>query len=277
MAHVPDALLFARRSRALLPTLTALTALLGAPAWAQEGSQSRLEPASPQSASRWGLGIGFASQQQPYAGADRKNTVLPLLYYENRWLRFAGAGAEIKLLNYSLAPQQELSGGLRLKYDGSGYEASDSPRLSGMQERKGGFWGGAGVTWRNPVADVSAEWVADLSGHSKGNKLQLQAERRFGFGRVGLTPRVQAQWLDKKYVDYYYGVRADEARADRAAYRGESAMAVEAGVRVDYALAAQHSVFLDLSATALPSKIKDSPLVDRSSLSRVAIGYLYRF
>ena len=123
----------------------------------------------------------------------------------------------------------------------------------------------------------SEKRLADLSGNSKGQKLQLQADRRFAWNGFSLTPRVQAQWLGKKYVDYYFGVRAAEATPSRAAYAGQAAMAIEAGLRMDYAVNSNHSVFLDLSATRLPGEIKLSPIVDRSSSSRVAVGYMYRF
>ncbi|UXH76916.1 MipA/OmpV family protein [Roseateles amylovorans] len=242
-----------------------------------QGQPREAAQAADEGGSGWALGLGVGLRQQPYAGAERKTNVLPLVYYENRWVRVAGGTADLKLLRHAFTPTQQLSAGLRLKYDMDGYEASDSPRLAGMDERKGGFWGGAGATWRNPIAQVSADWMADLSGNSKGQKLQLQVERRFALGGVGVTPRVAAQWLDKKYVDYYFGVRAHEALADRPVYLGKAATTLEGGLRMDYALSGRHQVFLDLSVTGLPNEIKDSPLVDRSSLSRVAVGYLYRF
>jgi outer membrane protein len=255
--------------------MTALTcAGVSLPVGAQtggEGSQSATQ------VSRWALGFGVASRQLPYAGVERDNKAIPLLYFENGWVRVAGGNAELKLLHKAFTPTQAMTAGLRLKYDDEGYKAKDSPRLSGMEERKGGFWGGALVTWRNPVAQLSAEWVADLSGNSKGKKLQLQVDRRFAWSSFSLTPRVQAQWLDKKYVDYYFGVRAAEATLGRAAYIGQSAMAIEAGLRMDYTMSSKHSVFLDLSATWLADEIKFSPIVDRGNSSRVAVGYLYRF
>jgi len=262
----------ARRACSLMAALACAGVSL--PGWAQsgeDGSQSATE------VSRWALGLGAGSRQLPYAGVDRDNTAIPLLYFENRWVRVAGPNVELKLLHKAFTPTQAMTAGLRLKYEDEGYEAKDSPSLSGMEERKGGFWGGAVVTWRNPIAQLSAEWVADLSGNSKGQKLQLQADRRFAWNNFSLTPRVKAQWLDKKYVDYYFGVRAAEARSGRAAYVGQSAMAVEAGLRMDYTMNSKHSVFLDLSATQLPDEIKLSPIVDRSSSSRVAVGYMYRF
>jgi outer membrane protein len=268
-------LLHARRVIALAAVLACSSLSAFAQTPAEDASSSSVGDAA--TPSRWGLGLGVASRQRPYAGVERKNNVLPVLYFENRWVRVAGAGAEFKLARHAFSPTQALSGGLRLKYDDDGYEADDSPRLGGMDERKGGFWGGAVATWHNPIVQLSAEWLADLSGHSKGQKFLLQAERRFAWGSFSLTPRVQAQWLDKKYVDYYYGVRAHEVLPDRVAYAGASALAAEAGLRMDYALNARHAVFVDLSATRLPDEITLSPIVERRNASRVAAGYLYRF
>lgn len=246
---------------------------------ASAGAQAQVFGSAPAAAEpdQWALGVAVVSRQQAYAGADPKNNVLPLLFYDNRWLRVAGTSADLKLMRLDLSPTQTLSAGLRVRYDGDGYEADDSPQLAGMAERKAGFWGGAGAQWRTPWAQVSVEWMADLSGNSKGQKLQLGVERRFDWGPLSLTPRVRAQWADRKAVDYYYGVRADEARSGRAAYAGQSAMLVEAGLRMDYSLARHHGVFVDVGVTRLPNEIKDSPIVDRGNLSRVMLGYMYRF
>ena len=250
-----------------------LTAL-AAPAHAQVFGD--VDPAAA-SGTQWGLGIGVASRQRPYADADRKNNVLPMLSVENRWFRLAGPAADVKLWRHAFGPGNSLEAGLRLKYEDEGYKAGDSPVLAGMDKRKGSFLGGGALTWKTPWIDLGAEWVADLSNESKGRKLGLQASHRLGWGVLGVTPRVKAQWLDKKYVDYYYGVRASEVTADRALYTGKSAMTTELGLRVDYAIARQHTVFIDASVTRLPDEIRQSPIVGRKDTSRLAVGYLYRF
>ena len=247
-------------------------------AFAQTTTQDAPAPtASDTDSARWGLGLGASSSQLPYAGVERKNRAVPLVFFDNRWLRVAGAGAEFKLGRWAFSPTQELSAGLRLKYEDEGYEAGDSPSLAGMDERKSSAWGGGIVTWRNPIVQLSTEWLADLSSNSKGQKFSVQADHRFGWGSFSLTPRVQVQWLDKKYVDYYYGVRQHEVLPSRAAYVGDAALAVEAGLRLDYAMGASHSFFVDVSGTRLPDEMKQSPIVDRSNTSRVSAGYLYRF
>jgi outer membrane protein len=92
-----------------------------------------------------------------------------------------------------------------------------------------------------------------------------------------LTPRVVAIWYDKKYTDYYYGVRPDEVMAGRPAYGGEAGTNAQLGVRAMYRLDAAQSVLFDVSATSLGKGITNSPLVNRTSESRVTVGYLYRF
>lgn len=285
---MPNTSTFARRTRTLQRLAAAgtlATGLAGAavaqtsPAATSAAADGASPPAaSPSSGSstQWGLGVFGGVFQQPYEGVSNKKRALPMLYVENAWLRIAGPSADLKLGQWSTGyGAVELAA--RLKYEGLGYEASDSPVLAGMDERKESFWAGGAVAWSTPVARLGLEWLGDVSSHSKGQQLQLQLDRRFGFGRWAVTPRVQAQWLDKKYVDYYYGVKASEAVPGRAQYTGKAATTLGLGVRVDYQLAARQSVFLDVSATSLPGEIKDSPLVGRSSVSRASIGYLYRF
>lgn len=232
----------------------------------------------PAEASSWGLGMAAISKQQPYAGMDRETRALPMLSYENRWFKFAGLGAEIKLPRLVLGDRQSIDLRLVGRFDPSGYEAGDAPILNGMDERKDGFWVGAKATWRNDLAHLSAEVSADASGHSKGRRFGLMLEKNFQLGpQAMLTPRLGAVWLDKKYVDYYFGVRSHEAQVGRSAYTATGGVNTELGLRGAYMFDRHHSLFLDVGVTRLAKQIKASPLVDRSTENRVLLGYLYRF
>lgn len=226
----------------------------------------------------WGIGLGVTSAQTPYIGVDRDNTPIPLLQVESQYLRFFGTGLEVKLPSLRLSETQRISFGLIGRYDGAGYESDDSWALEGMQERKGEVWAGARVAWQSEWFNLHADWTHDISGHSQGQQLKLGANRTWkpkqGFS---LTPRIAATWQDGKYVDYYYGVRASEARAGRSAYQGESGLSTEIGLLGVYNINKHHSVMLDLQATRLSSEIKNSPLVDSSTENRVFLGYLYHF
>lgn len=252
-------------TRHTLPGRTAviaaiLAALAPAAAWAQDAPTSA-----------WGAGLAVSADRKPYRDFDDKARPLPLITYENRWIHIAGPGVDLKLP--SAGPV-----GLRLRsrFGFEGYEAKDSPWLAGMQERKGSLWLGAAASWDTGPVQLSAELLADASGHSKGRQFTLKAERRFQLGAWDITPRLALQQQDRKYVDYYYGVEGAEARAGRPAYEGSSAVNLQAGLRVGYALAPRQWMFVDVSSTRLASAIKDSPLVNRSSQPAVTAGWLYR-
>jgi outer membrane protein len=227
----------------------------------------------------WGLGLGVISEQKPYVGVDRDYQALPVLLIENRYVRLFGPSVELKLPSLDLSSTQRLDFRLVARYSLlGGYEADDSPALAGMADRKRGFWAGGKAKWQNEVADVSAEWLGDVSSYSKGQRFSLGVERNFRLGQsVMLTPYLVGHWVDKKAVNYYFGVRDDEVAAGRPAYAGESGFNTELGLRAMYRLDAHQSLILDLSATSLSDGIKNSPIVDRSSQNRVLLSYMYRF
>ncbi|HEX7866123.1 MAG TPA: MipA/OmpV family protein [Variovorax sp.] len=239
------------------------------PAWAHLAAGTS---SSSDAASQWGVGIGVSMERKAYREFNDKTQAMPMLTYENKWVSVAVPGVDVKLP--SAGP---VSLRLRARYAGDGYEANDSPYLAGMNKRKGGIWLGGAAIWHNDIANLSAELLADGSGNSKGTRFEVQIDRRFSSGVLGFTPRLAAHWVDRKYVDYYYGVTGAEARSDRAAYAGKATASIEVGLRVDYAVASNQTVFLDVSATRFGSGIKNSPLVSRSNQAGVRLGYLYRF
>ncbi|SEI07890.1 outer membrane protein [Rheinheimera pacifica] len=228
--------------------------------------------------SSWGLGVAVGSSQKAYTDIDRDTKVLPILSYENRYIRLAGPELAVKLPGYQFSESNKLNFSVIGKYDFTDYKQSDAPILNGMEDRDGGFWAGFKAEWQNSLVDISAEYITEVAGDSEGSAFNFGLERTWHFKQHFMfTPRVVVSLLDKKYVDYYYGVRANEVTADRAYYQGESAVNIEVGARGGYMFKQKHFVFLDVSVTSLASEIKDSPLVDSSTENRVILGYIYRF
>jgi outer membrane protein len=246
----------------------------------QTGSGDPANPGEPEGpeGTEWGLGIGVMAKQDAYRGIKRETQVVPLLRFENEYLEFAGLGLTVKLPSLRLGEGSQINFGIVGEFDMSGYEATDAPILAGMAERKGGFWAGAKAEWENEVVNISAELTADASGQSKGRKFSLGIEKEWHLGEsTMLVPYVTVHRLDGKYVDFYYGVRAAEAAAGRAAYVGEGGVNVDIGLRAMYQFDEHHSMLLDAGITRLAKQIKASPLVDRSSTSQVILGYMYSF
>lgn len=246
--------------------LTAATAVLPVPALAHGGDEGE------GGGSTWALGLMLMREGKPYRQFDNKTEVLPMVMFENRWVRVRGPGLEFKL-----GQSGPLAYGLTASYAMDGYKASDSPVLDGMARRSPSLWLGARASLRSGPARLSAEASADASGHSDGRRLKLEAERRFDLGGFGLTPQLSATWHDHHFVQYYYGVEAAEARSGRAAYAAGSAVDLAAGLRIDRRIAPGHLLMLDATAVRLGSGIRDSPLVDRSSVLQWRLGYLHSF
>jgi len=261
-------------------TLILLAASAGAAA-AEHGppDADSKAPARRSKSYTWGLGVGAITQQQPYKGMKRDYFPIPLLVFENRWVKLMGPNFDLKLRDLELGENQELSFAVTLQPIGfDGYDSNDAPILNGMSKRKGGSFLGPSIQWSNPYVDVSAKWLYDVSGSSKGQKVSIGLARSFFAGpQLMFTPSVSAIWMNNKYVDYYYGVRTSEARADRPAYFADSTLNIELAVRTNYRIDKRQSLFLSLGYMMLGSEIKNSPLTDRSGESKVFLGYLYRF
>jgi outer membrane protein len=268
-----------RRAANLSALAIVMSAAASTAAAQQPGPEGSGGPGGP-GGSSWGLGLGVFSAQKPYTGSDRETKVLPLLQFENQYVKVGALGIEVKLPGLDLGDRQRLDFSIvgRMNLDGAGYEADDAPILAGMAERKGGFWTGAQVQWRNEMANVSVEWLGDVAGKSKGQRFSLSVEKPFRLGpNLMISPRLSAAWLDKKYVDYYFGVRSSEAMAGRPAYVGKAGVVPGVGVRAIYRLDSHHSLMFDARVAGLAKSMKDSPLVDTSTENRVLVGYLYRF
>ena len=228
--------------------------------------------------SSWGLGVGLVSSQKAYTDMDRDSSVIPFISYQNEYIELLGPNLKYKLPGLELNDSNKFNFSLVGEYDFSDNDPDETPILNGMEERKGGFWAGAQIEWQNPVVTISLEWLSEVSGDSDGSVINLGIERTWEIAeRFMLTPRLVLSQVDKNYVDYYYGVRADEVRSDRAFYQGEAGLNTEIGVRALYRLDQNQMLMLDLAVTSLASEIKDSPLVDSSTESRVILGYIYRF
>lgn len=253
------------------PLLASAAAFVVVACWAEHSSAQGVST-PPEIASTWGLGVAASAVQQPYRGVERKTTGLPLISYDGPWVNVTGSRIDLKLMS-----ADSVSLRLRARYAGEGYDAADSPYLTGMQDRKASLWLGGAAVWRTDIATVTGELLGDALGNSKGMRAKLQVDRRFPTGSFGFTPRVAVEMVDRKYVNYYYGVTPDEVRADRPLYEGASTANFEVGVRADYSPSKHHSLFLDLGTTRFGKGIKDSPLVERTGQTAISAGYLYRF
>ncbi|MEA3098851.1 MipA/OmpV family protein [Caballeronia mineralivorans] len=218
----------------------------------------------------WGLGVGAGIEQEPYKGDGAKFLPIPLVYFDDKWLHVSGTTLDLKIGKWS-----NVTFTLRGKYAfDDGYKQSDAPILNGMDKRSGAFWFGPAFEWRTGLGNLSGNF---LTGGNKGQRAGIDFGQPFDYGNFTVDPHVGAEWLSRKYVDYYYGVRPSEVRAGRAAYAGKSTYKMSFGVRVDYRLAPRQTLIFDVGVARLGSGITNSPLVGKKIIPQAIFGYQYQF
>jgi MipA family protein len=233
-----------------------------------------LANATEEAKTEWAIGLAAQVKEHAYLGYDRETQALPYLYIENSWMKLAG-----KDLDFKLGSLGDFSFSLRSKLPfGDGFDSSDSHIFKGMEDRDDSLWVGPAITWETAVGEIAFEALADALDNSGGQQASLQFSKGFQVSeRIGIEPSFGVTWFSDKYVDYYYGVKASEARIDRPEYLGESTIVLNAGVSMRYSLNARQLIMLQTGIRTFDTEVEDSPLIENNTESSITLGYLYRF
>jgi len=223
---------------------------------------------------RWSLGLGVISSPKPYRGADQ--TLLPIPLLELSYKRFYVQGIR---LGYKLVDSENLDLDARARYRFAGYSPDDSPYLAGMAERQGSVDGGLALEWRRGRFGVTTSAFADLLGRSSGTEVAVEAAwtQPLAGRKVLLTPAVGVEWQGAGLVDYYYGVRPEEAVPGRPAYEGEAMLTARASLSLLWRASARVAVLALVRADRLDDSVQASPIVDKRRAVFGLAGITYRF
>lgn len=227
--------------------------------------------APPEGAPRWTFGALAIERDAPYRDYDEGVLVAPLLRFEGDrlWLRGVRGGAVLwREDGWELGPF------LQVRFDG--YDADKSDFLAGMDDREFSVDAGFGASWRNDkVGQIELSAATDLLGRSGGHELELSYTALFRAGGFTFIPALAAKWQSDHLVDYYYGVREEEALPGRPAYEGDSAFVPELSLLVSRRLGKHWSLFGRVGHSWLPGEIRDSPIVDASGRTSILLGLGY--
>lgn len=171
--------------------------------------------------------------------------------------------------------------GLRFGWEAdNGRWASDhhDDVLEGMADRHTSLDGSINAVWWNPIAAVRVSYFHDILGVSDGSGARVSISHRFPIGQAfSISPFVGAEWQSRRLVNYYYGVRPDEATASRPEYHGRDSVNLQGGFFAGYRLTPTWSLFGSVSVKWLDDGIYDSPIVlDRySAFSFIGVGWRF--
>lgn len=222
------------------------------------------------------LGIGVGYQQKPFAGDDSNWVPVPHVEYQSGMFYIKGLKMGLDVLEFDNTKID-----LHLKYQSLSFKPSDSHwPLTGLDRRRSTVLLGTGVNHRfdNNVF-ISAEINGDILGRSKG----LSADASVGYvhqvnDHFTLVSTAGLTWDNKKHNRYYYGVSAEESfKTGVRQYRPGASISPHMALGMVVKATDQFHIFGGVEMKFLPSKVKDSPITNRSTLTSFALGINYNF
>jgi MipA family protein len=206
-----------------------------------------------------GVGVGAIVQSSPYRGADSVRVqAIPAITYIGERIQVLGPFAQAGLVHW---PRMRLA--VTARYRLGAYDEEDSDYLEGMGDRKDSLFGGLAL--QAPLAwgmRVSAGYEHDVLDRVGGGFGRLGVRRGFQLGRFSIAPSAAVNGLTAELARHEYGVRAAEAREDRAEYRPDGAVNMELGFGMAVEWREAWRVILNAGVEFLAKELRDSPLVD---------------
>ena len=221
---------------------------------------------------KWGIGLGAISQDEGYIGIGRETNLVPVIFYQSEDFYILGPR-----FGYEVGAVGDLEFSLVGQYRFDGYEVADGDIFNGMEDRKGSFDLGVEMEYETDLGDFGFEFITDATSEHKGQEMSVSYSLPFILQDGSITPYVALTHLSNDLVDYYYGVRANEATSTRAFYEGKSTTNVEMGIQSRWNYGENHLFVVNASVERVGSEIKDSPLVDSSTNTQFILGYVYVF
>ena len=166
------------------------------------------------------LGGGVVVAPRPYEGASAAVIPIPVVSVRYKRLFADGIRGGVRFLQSG-----QLTGNAYLQANFEGLDATDSPSLEGITDRRMSADAGAEIVYRARPVGFRFNVLSDVLGRNSGQEVSLQALTGAPLGRgsfllAGIGPR----WVSATRVDYYYGVSGSEARPDRPEYPGHVVM-----------------------------------------------------
>jgi len=206
-----------------------------------------------------GVAAVFGAERTPYKGSSVQFDYLPLYVYEGDYVYLHSTGAGFKLGDSANGPRFDAF--IRRRFEGTPYHNPPSS-LDGMAKRDLGVDGGLSAEMGGPWGNAFIEVLRDVSQTSHGTEWRLGYRYMTQYKSIGLRPYAILNWRNSALNDYYYGVRPEEATADRPAYTAGSGFAPEAGLHAFYSLTERWSLIGGLSLKYWPAAVGSSPIVD---------------
>lgn len=232
----------------------------------------------------WNLGfaVGFEAEKSLFKFDDDDSglTGFPIIEYSTKHFTFSPFGVEVDAYSYEQGDWGlDVSASLDFGLFDDSRDADDSRIFAGMEERKESTDLTLEIDWTTPIGILSAELTQDVGDAYDGNIATVQYGLPLYFSKkTFFAVGIGADFYSEKYVDYYYGVRANEVNSDRAAYKGKSASSAFIGYTFAHELSEHWSISHELKYSDVPDEIRLSSLTedeDKLLSASLLLNYSY--
>lgn len=227
------------------------------------------------------LGAGAYAAANPYESArDKVGTgVLPLFFYQDRRFTADLNGLAVKAyaddrfkIEGRIAPRFQL------------VDPKDTRDFAFLERDLGIDVGGRASAAFGP-AGVSLEYLADVSGETKGQEVNLDLTLSAApTDRLTIEAVAGLSWKDKKLATWLYGLKAGEVGAARAYEFGRTPGAPSGGVVVPslgaqarYRIGEKAYVIAAAEVELFDDDVMASPLMAKKSAAAGFVGLVRRF
>lgn len=220
-----------------------------------------------------GLGAVMVVTRSPYVGGGSRLDLQPLYLYEGERLFVHADRIGLKL---QTDPDQRL--GIFLRRRMEGFPSDEVPAaLEGMARRQEGL--DLGLTYRLSTrwGDVYGVLAQDVGATSRGTELELGYQVSWRHGPWTWRPGLGLRWRSARLNDYYAGVRAEEATAQRPAYAPGAGVDGWLGLHGAYALTEHWRLLGGLALTVPSAGVRASPIVSAKLQPSIFLGGVYGF
>src|SRR5882672_6929523 len=257
-----------RLPRVFVACALALSAAAAPPAAA---TSDFLDDITERGSAGWGIVSRF--EQSPYRGGGVRIDLLPVYLYEGEHVYLHSYRAGLK---FDFGSAKRVAAFLSHRFESFPVEQVPAS-LAGMSTRAPETDFGLSYEQRFDWGNVFGEVLRDVSHNSGGTEWRLGAGTERRRGRLKLAPYFMLSARDARLNDYYYGVTAAEAAADRPAYQPGVGINATVGLNARYDLTKRWHFLAGISANLWSSGVRHSPIVeDRVQLAAFG-GLAYEF
>jgi outer membrane protein len=259
-------------------TLVSATLLVSHSAvFAADGQATPAGPQGPRQG--WGLGLGVVVSSAVYAGEDRRVIPVPLVSYESDRLFWRGIGGGVHLYRqqgFSLdATLSARFSGIEKKDFGVRELAARGINRDLLDDRDDSFDLGLAAGWSGDLGKLELGIKGDIGGASKG----FEGTVKYGYpiklaGGTRITPHAGASFMSTKMANYYYGTLDTEVARGVVNYKPGSAVRPVIGIDIMHPINRDWMALGGLSYSSMPSKLKDSPLVEKDTKGSTSLIFM---